>query len=439
MTPDHSVAPRERVHFVYKPPTESLTEFVELPFKILVMGDYTRRPDERPLEERKPVPVDPDTFDHVLAAHGLALADLQALEASWRGLKYLVDHVDFRENIRVEVLAVSKEDLFEDFDESPGVTSSGLYHLVYRRPYDTFDGKPYGLLVGDYEFDNSPRDIALLRKIASVAAMAHAPFITGTAPTMFGLATWEGLPDLENLKGLFAEPGYAPWREFRASEEARYVGLCLPRVLFAQGVWGSAAFALAARIADSFAQYRWCPNILGPTGGVIAQGPTEVRLSERRAHELAEEGFIGPVFRADSPAACFLFASSCQQPRYFGTSKEGREAATHDYLCAQLPYAFVVNRLAHYLKVQARDQTGVWMERVDFERGLHAWLAQYVADMDDPRPSIRARRPLRAASVTVEDVTGQPGWWRLHLRVRPHFKYMGAYFTLSLVGMIDKR
>jgi type VI secretion system protein ImpC len=40
--------------------------------------------------------------------------------------------------------------------------------------------------------------------------------------------------------------------------------------------------------------------------------------------------------------------------------------------------------------------------------------------------------------VAVEDVEGDPGWYRVSLSVRPHFKYMGAYFTLSLVGKLDK-
>ncbi|MBP6830109.1 MAG: type VI secretion system contractile sheath large subunit [Deltaproteobacteria bacterium] len=404
--------------------------------------------------------------------------DFQRLESAWRSLKFLIDKVDFRENIKVEMLNCSKEDLLNDFEDSPEVPKSGLYKLVYSREYGTFGGKPLGLMVGNYEFDAGPQDISLMQKIASVAAMAHAPFISAAAPKMFGEETWENLPNLKDLKSLFEGPQYARWHAFRESEDARYVGLTMPRFLlrmpygastipvksfnFEEDVvgshdkylWGNAAVAMATRVADSFAKYRWCPNIIGPqAGGTVedlplhqyeAMGeiqtkiPTEVQLTERREYELSEEGFIGLTFRKDSNNACFFSANSVQKAKYFGQSPEGREAETNYRLGTQLPYMFIMNRLAHYLKVLQREQIGSWKERVDLERELNTWIGQYVADMDDPAPGVRSRRPLRKASIEVKEVEGQPGWYRCDLKVRPHFKYMGAAFTLSLVGKLDK-
>lgn len=405
-------------------------------------------------------------------------ADFQRLESAWRSLKFLVDRVDFRENIKVEMLNCSKEDLLNDFEDSPEVPKSGLYKLVYSREYGTFGGKPLGLMVGNYEFDAGPQDISLMQKIASVAAMAHSPFISAAAPKMFGEDNWENLPNLKDLKSLFEGPQYARWHAFRESEDARYVGLTMPRFLlrmpygastipvksfnFEEDVvgshdkylWGNAAVAMATRVADSFAKYRWCPNIIGPqAGGTVedlplhqyeAMGeiqtkiPTEVQLTERREYELSEEGFIGLTFRKDSNNACFFSANSVQKAKYFGQSPEGREAETNYRLGTQLPYMFIMNRLAHYLKVLQREQIGSWKERVDLERELNTWIGQYVADMDDPAPGVRSRRPLRKASIEVKEVEGQPGWYRCDLKVRPHFKYMGAAFTLSLVGKLDK-
>ena len=376
------------------------------------------------------------------------------------------------------MLNCSKEDLLNDFEDSPEVPKSGLYKLVYSREYGTFGGKPLGLMVGNYEFDAGPQDISLMQKIASVAAMAHAPFISAAAPKMFGEETWENLPNLKDLKSLFEGPQYARWHAFRESEDARYVGLTMPRFLlrmpygastipvksfnFEEDVvgshdkylWGNAAVAMATRVADSFAKYRWCPNIIGPqAGGTVedlplhqyeAMGeiqtkiPTEVQLTERREYELSEEGFIGLTFRKDSNNACFFSANSVQKAKYFGQSPEGREAETNYRLGTQLPYMFIMNRLAHYLKVLQREQIGSWKERVDLERELNTWIGQYVADMDDPAPGVRSRRPLRKASIEVKNVEGQPGWYRCDLKVRPHFKYMGAAFTLSLVGKLDK-
>jgi type VI secretion system protein ImpC len=389
---------------------------------------------------------------------------VQQLESAWRGLKYLIDKVDFRENIRVELLNCSKEDLLQDFEDSPEVVKSGLYRTVYSAEYGTFGGKPFGLMIANYDFGPGPQDMALLSKVASVAAMSHTPFIANTAPQMFGIDKFEDLPRLKDLQSQFEGP--------------RYVGLTLPRFLlrlpygqntvptksfnFEEDVvgrhesylWGPASIAFATRVADSFAKYRWCPNIIGPqAGGAVdnlplhqfeAMGeiqtkiPTEVQLTERREFELSEQGFIGLVFRKGSNNAAFFSANSCQKPKLFGNSPEGKVAETNFRLGTQLPYMFVITRLAHYLKVLQREQIGTWKQRTDLQRELNQWIGQYVSDMENPAPGVRSRRPLRSAAITVEDVEGQPGWYKCGIQVRPHFKYMGASFTLSLVGKLDK-
>jgi type VI secretion system protein ImpC len=127
-----------------------------------------------------------------------------------------------------------------------------------------------------------------------------------------------------------------------------------------------------------------------------------------------------------------------QKPKQYGISPEGKEAETNYRLGTQLPYLFIVSRLAHYIKVLQREQIGSWKERGDLEKELNNWIGQYVVDMDSPSMAVRSQRPLRAASIKVEDVEGQPGWYRCNLKVRPHFKYMGASFTLSLVGKLEK-
>lgn len=408
----------------------------------------------------------------------LHASEFQKLESSWRSLKFLVDRVDFRENTRVEMLNVSKEDLQKDFEDAPEVVKSGLYKLVYSNEYGVFGGKPYGIISANYDFGVGPQDMELLRKCASVAAMAHAPFIANAAPETFGEPSFLKLPDLKDLKSLFEGPQYARWHSFRESEDARYVGLALPRFLlrlpygektvpvkafnFTEDVvgshekylWGHASVALTSRVADSFAKFRWSPNIIGPqSGGAVenlplhqyeAMGeiqtkiPTEVMLTERREYELSEEGFIGLVFRKDSDNAAFFSANSTQKPKFFGNTPEGKAAETNYRLGTQLPYMFIMTRLAHYIKVLQREQIGSWKEKADLERELNHWLSQYISDMDDPAPAVRSRRPLKAARVVVEDVEGQPGWYRCSLQVRPHFKYMGASFTLSLVGKLDK-
>lgn len=403
----------------------------------------------------------------------------QRLEASWRSLKMLVDRTDFRENVRIEMLNVAKADLQADFEDAPDISKSGLYKQVYAAEYGQFGGEPYAALIGDYEFGPGPQDIALLQKVASVASMAHAPFLAAASPRFFGLDSFTKLPALNDLKAMFEAPQYAKWRSFRDSDDARSVGLCAPRCLLrlpygadtvpvrsfnyeeaVQGdhaayCWGGTAFALASRLADSFAKYRWCPNIIGPqSGGAVedlplhqyrsmgeleTKCPTEVMLSERREYELAEEGFIALAMRKGSDNACFFSANSCQKPRSFGRSAEGKAAETNHRLGTQLPYLLVVNRLAHYLKVLQREQIGAWKDKVTLQGELSRWIGQYVSDMESPSAAVRNLRPLRKAEITVEDVPGEAGWYRVGLQVQPHFKYMGAAFTLSLVGKLDKK
>ncbi len=179
-------------------------------------------------------------------------------------------------------------------------------------------------------------------------------------------------------------------------------------------------------------QYEW-------GGEIQTKIPTEVLIPERLEYELAEEGFITLTMRKGSDNAAFFSANSAQKPKVFPKTEKGLQAATNFKLGLQLPYMFIINRLAHYLKVLQREHIGSWTERKDLETELNEWIRQYIADQESPSPAVRSRRPLRQAKVTVEDVEGDPGWYRVRLEVRPHFKYMGAFFTLSLVGKLDKK
>lgn len=402
----------------------------------------------------------------------------QKMESNWRGLKFLVDRTDFRENNKIQILHVSKQELLEDFEDAPEVAQSALYKMVYTAEYGQFGGEPIGAIVGNYAFGHGPQDIKLLGYLSNVAAMAHAPFIGSVAPEMFGLKSYEDLPKLKDMRSTFEGPEYVKWNSLRESEDARYLALTMPRFLLrlpynpetvptksfnyeetvSEGhnnyLWGNMSFVFAAKLSDSFANYRWCANIIGPQGGGAVEDlpvhlfedmgatqhkiPTEVLLSERREYELSEEGFIGLTMRKGSDNAAFFSANSVQKPKVFPNTPEGKEAETNYRLSTQLPYMLIMNRLAHYLKVIQRENIGMWKERVDLERELNNWIRQYVSDMDNARPGTRSRQPLRKAEVSVDDIPGEPGWYKVGLKVQPHFKYMGAAFTLSLVGKMEK-
>ncbi|MFH1020041.1 MAG: type VI secretion system contractile sheath large subunit, partial [Pseudomonadota bacterium] len=367
----------------------------------------------------------------------------QQLEGSWRSLKFLVDRTDFRQNVKVEFINVSKADLLSDFEDAPEVVKSGLYKQAYTAEYGQFGGQPIGAMVANYDFGPGPQDMQLLQYVASVSAMTHAPFIAAADKDFFGIDTWEQLPNLKDLHSIFEMPQYAKWRSFRESEDARYVALTLPKFLlrlpyspstvpaktfvFAEQAhdnndfcWGNTAFAFASRLTDSFAKYRWCANIIGPQGGgevdnlplyqFEAMGqtqtkiPTQVLISERREYELAEEGFIALTMRKGSDNAAFFSANSAQKNKIFPETAEGKAAELNFKLSTQLPYMMVMNRLAHYIKVIQRENIGTWKERNDLERELNKWISQYVTEMDNPDPTTRSKRPLRMAQIEVHDV-----------------------------------
>lgn len=400
----------------------------------------------------------------------------QSLERPWRSLKFLCDRTEFQENIKVEFISVTKEKLHDDFADAADITESGLYKTVYTNEYGQFGGEPYGVIVGDYEMTPAAADIQLLQNMGSLAAMTHAPFIAAAGKEFFGIQDWSELSNMKNLDSLFEGPQYMKWRSLRDSDDSRNIGLTMPTFMlrptygesipvrsfnYHEGVgekneylWGNASFAYATRLTESFAKYRWCPNIIGPqSGGTVgdlpvdvverngrleAQGPVEVMISDRKEYELSELGFIPLTLRKESDNAVFFSSSSIQRPKKFSNDEEGRQAELNYKLGTQLPYLFIVNRLAHYIKVLQRENLGSWKSRTDLEQELNKWIKQYVADQNNPSPSTRSQRPLRKAELKVFEVETDPGWYSVSLEVTPHFKFMGANFTLSLSSMLER-
>lgn len=410
-------------------------------------------------------------MDEILHHH-----EFQKVESAWRSLKFLVDRTNFRENIKMQIINVSKEDLLEDFEDAGEETKSGLYQHVYTNEYGQFGGEPVAAIIGNYSFNHRASDVKLLKYVGAVSAMSHAPFIAAADSETFGVDTYDELPALKDLDSIFDGPQYAKWQGLRESDDARNIGLALPSFILrspygedrpvkafdyqestngdkSNYLWGNAAFALGSRITESFEQYRWCPNIVGPQSGggvldlplhvfeqdgkTVVIGSTEIQFSDRREYELSEQGFIPLTMRKNADNATFFSVNSVQKTKYFGTDAEGRQAELNFRLGTQLPYLFVVNRLAHYIKVLQREKLGSWKSRTELETELNRWLRQYVSAQENPSAEIRGRRPLRAAEVKVLDVPGESGWYRVDINVTPHFKFMGANFTLSLTGRLD--
>jgi type VI secretion system protein ImpC len=404
--------------------------------------------------------------------------DFLGLEQTWRGLLFLVERTDFSQNIQLEYLNISKTDLLNDFDDAPEVVKSGLYRHVYTAEFGQFGGWPIAAVIADYTFGAEPGDVQLMQYVTAVASVAHAPFFAAAGKEFFGIDSWGRFPDITDIKSIFDMPLYARWNAFRESENARYLGLTLPGFLLRlpydnenaaaassfnftevpdsedDFCWGNTAFALATCLAASFAKYRWCVNIIGPDGGGAVDDllccrydamrgiqnkiPTRTIISERREFELAELGFISLAPGRNSREAIFFSADSALKPKPFPKTPEGFTAEVSFRLSTQFPYMMIMNRLAHYIKVLQRESVGAWRGREEIERELNKWISNYVTEMDTPDAMTRSRRPLRMAKVEVKELEGNAGWYAVTILARPHFKYMGVSFTLSLEGRLDR-
>lgn len=395
--------------------------------------------------------------------------EFQQLESAWLSLDYLVSSIDFRENALVDVVNLDKETLRESFEDAPEITQSPLFQLVYSSEFGQFGGKPYSIMVGDYLFDPDAQDIQLLQNLSRVAAIAHAPYLGAVSARFFGLDDYREFSRMRDLSAHFQQPGFEKWQSFRQEPDARYMALCMPRFLLrsaytednsmgfsfyesfrkqdTQGVWGNSAFALAERIATSFSRYRWFVNMVGEDYGVlpeltVSSGrgaqrghiPTEVLVSDRRENDLVHQGFVPLTLRKGKSQAGFYSAASVRFHDIEGTPEETIAAQ----LDGQLPYILIACRFAQYLKVMQREHIGSWKTRAQIDQELTQWLRQYVSDMDNPAPGVRARRPLRSASLSIRDVEGKAGWYMISMELTPHFKFLGQPVTLRESGRLDK-
>ena len=404
-------------------------------------------------------------------------AEYQKLEAAWRGLHYMVNNTETDEQLKIRVMNISKQDLHKTLKKFKGTAwdQSPIFKKLYEEEYGQFGGEPYGCLVGDYHFDHSAPDVELLGEMARVAAAAHAPFIAGASPAIMQMNSWQELANPRDLTKIFSNTEYAAWRGLRDSDDSKYVGLAMPRYLsrmpygaktnpveefafeedteggsHSKYTWSNSAFAMAANINRSFKEYGWCTSIRGvesggivtdlpahtfpsDDGGVDLKCPTEIAISDRREAELAKNGFMPLVHRKNTDLAAFIGAQSLNKPAEYYDP----DATANANLAARLPYMFACCRFAHYLKCIVRDKIGSFQERKDMERWLNDWITNYVdGNPESSSQETKARRPLAAAEVVVEEVEGNPGYYTSKFFLRPHYQLEGLTVSLRLVSKL---
>lgn len=433
------------------------------------------------------------TINQAIAAIDKAMSDqlaavmhnekFQKLEGSWRGLQHLVMNSETSSQLKIRVMNISKKELTRDLEKAVEFDQSQIFKKIYESEFGTAGGEPYAALIGDYEFSAHPDDISLLTKMSNVAAAGFCPFISATAPQMFGFESFTELSKPRDLEKIFESAEYIQWRSFRESEDSRFVTLTMPRTLarlpygsatkpveefnFEEAnvtedgkhlegehdsyCWMNAAYTMGSVLTKAYATYGWCTTIRGAEGGGKVEGlpshvfvsddgdadqkcPTEIGITDRREAELSKLGFLPLCHYKNTDYAVFFGAQTTQKPKKF----DNPDASANAAISARLPYIMATSRIAHFLKVMARDKIGSFMEADEAERWLNNWLSQYVNGTPGASAEMKAKYPLAEARVEVKEVPGQPGVFNAVAYLRPWLQMEELTASLRLVANIPK-
>lgn len=407
----------------------------------------------------------------------------QKLEGSWRGLQHLIQNSETSSQLKIRMMNISKKELTRDLEKAVEFDQSQIFKKIYESEFGTAGGEPYGALIGDYEFSSHPDDISLLTKMSNIAAAGFCPFLSAAAPEMFGFESFTELSKPRDLEKIFDSAEYIQWRSFRDSEDSRFVTLAMPRVLarlpygeatkpveafnFEEAVtneagqhittdhqeycWMNAAYALGTTITRAFAEYGWCTSIRGAEGGGKVEGlpshvfvsddgdvdqkcPTEIGITDRREAELSKLGFLPLCHYKNTDYAVFFGAQTTQRPKKF----DDLDATANAAISARLPYIMATARIAHFLKVMARDKVGSFMEADEAARWLNQWISKYVNGTPGASAEMKARYPLAEARIEVVEVPGQPGVFNAVAWMRPWLQMEELTASLRLVANIPK-
>jgi len=407
----------------------------------------------------------------------------QKLEGSWRGLNHLVMNSETSSQLKIRMLNISKKEIARDLDKAVEFDQSQTFKKIYESEFGIAGGEPYSALIGDYEFTAHPDDLDLLSNMSNIAAAGFCPFISAASPQMFGFDGFTELSKPRDLEKIFDSAEYIKWRSFRDSEDSRFVTLTMPRVLarlpygsatkpieafnFEEAsidtegrqlesdhddyCWMNAAYAMGTTLTHSFAEYGWCTSIRGAEGGGKVEGlpshvfvsddgdmdqkcPTEIGITDRREAELSKLGFLPLCHYKNTDYAVFFGAQTTQKPKKF----DDPDATANSEISARLPYIMATSRIAHFLKVMARDKIGSFMEAADAEEWLNRWISNYVNGSPGASAEMKARYPLADANIEVKEVPGQPGVYSAIAWLRPWLQMEELSASLRLVAKIPK-
>ena len=353
--------------------------------------------------------------------------EFQRLEASWRGLHYLVFQTDTSSSLRIKVCNYPREQLWSDLRASEEITQTEIFRLVFQREYESGENEPFALLVGDYEFGHTHAEVDVLRKIAEVCSVALCPLVAAASPEVLGLESFNDLLEAPRPDWIDSSADHVKWNSFRDAPDSVYVALTVPRVLgrmpyesdntsagfqFSElgpmnwkeelqakhedFLWTNSAYALAANVTRSFAETGWCTRVCGVSGGqhtalpIYAQhqaqheetqlvGPTEVRITPRREKELADLGFIPVIKQDESNVAVFQGTPTFRKPGKFSDVNQ----TANSRIASRLPCMLALTRVAQHVRIVLEQYRGSIGQRAQLEQSMNEWLGNYVGEGDD--------------------------------------------------------
>jgi len=408
--------------------------------------------------------------------------DLKDLEANWRGIRLLVDqaaHDDHEGQVRIKMLDASWDVVAADLARAIEFDQSRLFAKVYSDEFGSPGGEPFGLLLGTYSVSHRTQggtgNFDTLRALAQIAAAAFAPLILNAAPSFFGVDHYSELTGVRELESHFSQAELASWRSLRETEDARFLGLAVPRMLMrpphrelGEGseafgflemrevtdrdyLWGPASFAFGTVAIRAFCESGWFSRIRGYQAGRVAHGtvdnmpaiaginpsgelyPTrqavDWQISDRMDKALSEEGFLPLVPLPNTPMLVFHSVPSIQQPKRY----EKTTADVSARLSSMLHYILCVSRFAHYLKVMGRDRIGGFRTPEECEARLQRWIHDYTTATEGGSEELITKFPLRDAKVTVRARPGEPGKYYSILHLQPHFQLDQLVTGLRLI------
>lgn len=426
-------------------------------------------------------------IDHAMSKQLAAILHdekFQKLEGSWRGLHHLVTNSETGKSMKIRMLNVSKRELARDLEKAVEFDQSQTFKRVYEDEFGIAGGEPFSALIGDFEFSNTPTDIDLLTNMSHVAAAGFCPFISAAGAGMFGFDEYTELSKPRDLASAFESQEYIKWRGFRESDDSRFVSLVMPRVLARapygantnpiesfnfeeyevdesgmskpvehdKYCWSNAAYVMGTTLTRAFSETAWCTAIRGAEGGGKVTGlpshlfksddgdvdqkcPTEIGITDRREAELSDLGFLPLCHYKNTDYSVFFGSQTCHRPKVYGDP----DASANANISARLPYIMATSRIAHYLKVMARDKVGSFMQASECERWLNKWISQYTNPNPDASAEMKIKYPLREARVEVKEIPGQPGAYNAVAYLKPWLQMEELTASMRLVANIPAK